>query len=360
MNDEPYFRYILDGLPNVSYSEYQLIKSRYKLTRYKVKKIIDDIKQAYLKYYQSDDHWKIIEPKPIPAFPTLLLVDRYLKKDINKRGGILKIIEPATIFSQRVLQNPQLLETTDQHSKIYLGACVNQPVAGFTEIANLANIDSCTTIPQKLEECRVLIALDLIKMNIGELKSIHNQTVGVGVEVELANAILIEVHKTLLMHEIIDKKWQAIPHSIAYSNTVADFITRHNIFKISDIVVEKALKIPLTEVVEFMYDKYFCDFWITQTITKEQRDEIMQPYTTMVTRLSDDDYEDIQNPDTETPSFEEQVEQMRKLEISCQEEMFKISKEITLENIPKSSVSTRATSMQSLLSSITKNSCTIS
>lgn len=42
MNDEPYFRYILDGLPNVSYSEYQLIKSKYKATRHKIKSIIDD------------------------------------------------------------------------------------------------------------------------------------------------------------------------------------------------------------------------------------------------------------------------------------------------------------------------------
>jgi hypothetical protein len=42
MNDEPYFRYILEGIKNASYSEYQLIKSRYKHSRYKVKKIIDD------------------------------------------------------------------------------------------------------------------------------------------------------------------------------------------------------------------------------------------------------------------------------------------------------------------------------
>ena len=41
-NDEPYFRYILEGIPNASYSEYQLIKSIYKQSRYKVKKIIDD------------------------------------------------------------------------------------------------------------------------------------------------------------------------------------------------------------------------------------------------------------------------------------------------------------------------------
>ena len=57
MNDEPYFRYILEGLPNVSYSEYQLIKSQYKQSRYKVKSIIDDRfngnKKEYLVWWEG-------------------------------------------------------------------------------------------------------------------------------------------------------------------------------------------------------------------------------------------------------------------------------------------------------------------
>ena len=39
-NDQPYFRYILEDIKNASYSEYQLIKSRYKQSRYKVKKLL--------------------------------------------------------------------------------------------------------------------------------------------------------------------------------------------------------------------------------------------------------------------------------------------------------------------------------
>lgn len=66
MNDEPYFRYILDGLPNVSYSEYQLIKSKYKQTRYKVKQIIDDriinkkreYKIWWEKYLKRESTWE--------------------------------------------------------------------------------------------------------------------------------------------------------------------------------------------------------------------------------------------------------------------------------------------------------------
>ena len=66
MNDEPYFRYILEGLPNASYSEYQLIKSKYKQTRYKVKQIIDDriinnkieLKIWWLGYKKAESTWE--------------------------------------------------------------------------------------------------------------------------------------------------------------------------------------------------------------------------------------------------------------------------------------------------------------
>jgi hypothetical protein len=40
-NDEPYYRYILDGMPNVSYSKYELILSNKKDTKFKVKKLLE-------------------------------------------------------------------------------------------------------------------------------------------------------------------------------------------------------------------------------------------------------------------------------------------------------------------------------
>lgn len=57
MNDSPYYRYILEGMPNVSYSEYQLIKSKEKDTKYKVKAIIGDRinknKKEYLVWWKN-------------------------------------------------------------------------------------------------------------------------------------------------------------------------------------------------------------------------------------------------------------------------------------------------------------------
>ena len=40
MPDYPYFRYLLEGIDNVSFSDYELIPSKAKETYYKVKKII--------------------------------------------------------------------------------------------------------------------------------------------------------------------------------------------------------------------------------------------------------------------------------------------------------------------------------
>jgi hypothetical protein len=40
MNDKPYYRYILKGIPNASFSELELIKSRERAHKYKVKKIL--------------------------------------------------------------------------------------------------------------------------------------------------------------------------------------------------------------------------------------------------------------------------------------------------------------------------------
>jgi len=57
MNDSPYYRYILEGMPNVSFSEYQLIKSKEKDTKYKVKAIIGDRinknKKEYLVWWKN-------------------------------------------------------------------------------------------------------------------------------------------------------------------------------------------------------------------------------------------------------------------------------------------------------------------
>ena len=55
MNDKPYYRYILSGLPHVSYSEYELMPSKEKEEKFKVKKIIGSKTEKKIKYYLV--HW---------------------------------------------------------------------------------------------------------------------------------------------------------------------------------------------------------------------------------------------------------------------------------------------------------------
>ena len=61
-NDKPYYRYLLDGIPNASFSEFELIPSNEKETKYKIKEILQR---------------KVI--KKIPHY--LIWWSNYLKKD---------------------------------------------------------------------------------------------------------------------------------------------------------------------------------------------------------------------------------------------------------------------------------------
>ena len=59
MNDYPYYRYLLEGIPNASYSEYQLLMSVEKETKYKVKSIIGKrIKNKVVEYLIWWDGYK--------------------------------------------------------------------------------------------------------------------------------------------------------------------------------------------------------------------------------------------------------------------------------------------------------------
>ena len=75
---------MLEGIPNASYSEYQLIKSIYKQSRYKVKKIIGDRNvnnsREFLIWWQSylkrDSTWQ--KEKELRKDGIGNLIDAYL------------------------------------------------------------------------------------------------------------------------------------------------------------------------------------------------------------------------------------------------------------------------------------------
>jgi hypothetical protein len=89
MNDEPYFQYILEGIKNALYSEYQIIKSKYKHSRYKVQKIIDsrivNNKQEFLiwwdRYLKSESTWE--KEAELRKDGIGNLIDQFLADKIN-------------------------------------------------------------------------------------------------------------------------------------------------------------------------------------------------------------------------------------------------------------------------------------
>lgn len=82
MNDEPYFRYILEGMPNVSYSEYELIKSKEKETKYIVKDIIGKKKIKGKTHYLI--WWKGMKKEQATYEPEKNLIEDGFKNIINE------------------------------------------------------------------------------------------------------------------------------------------------------------------------------------------------------------------------------------------------------------------------------------
>jgi hypothetical protein len=89
MNDYPYYRYLLEGLPNVSYSEYELIPSKEKETKYKVKKIIG--KRKYKGKTQYLVWWNKYLKKDATYEDEDKLIEDGLQDIINEYNNSLKI-----------------------------------------------------------------------------------------------------------------------------------------------------------------------------------------------------------------------------------------------------------------------------
>lgn len=81
-NDVPYYRYILEGMPNVSYSEHQLIPSKEKETKYKVKSIIGKrTKNKKVEYLV----WWLNYPKSKSSWePETQLIEDGFEKEIDE------------------------------------------------------------------------------------------------------------------------------------------------------------------------------------------------------------------------------------------------------------------------------------
>jgi hypothetical protein len=296
----------------------------------KIIEIKENLTEAYKEYYKDNEHLKQKEPNASDQtnYPTLTLFHRYMGESVESRGGMSKVIESIISVAQSITDNPQILESIDEVSKGYLAACVNQPVAGFTEVANLVNISKQTDIPSKLEASRAIMCINLIRSEIKKLK------VGEGVEAELANAMLMKVHEKLLLIGDISNKWPGVPDGVAYQGAIKNQLTGGNINSIYS-KVRQELRQSLENVANFMCEGNLQDFWMKQVLDEE---DMKKP--DIITQLRDEIYSTDPNEDTK---LLESSERLRAEELNFRTYLLTKSKEITYSAIQRSPSATIGT-----------------
>ena len=162
----------------------------------------------------------------------------------------------------------------------YLGACINQPVSGFIEIAALMEIAAQDNITEKIEKAKIIRTQELIKDSILSLKNEQGKNIGRSLEVELANAMISKVHEKLLAEKVIKTSWPGIPSNIVYEETVLPFLKDENINKTFEKTKE-VLLLAKEESKEKSNEKiidYLCNLkqalWAKLILTKAEQNEI--------------------------------------------------------------------------------------
>ena len=286
------------------------------------------IKSAYKQYYANDDNFK--DKKPDPAntanYPTLRLFRLFVSKSVEKRGDREEIARSALEVAQDIEKNPQMLKFIDEISRGYLDGCVNQPVAGFTEVAILAKMANASDISAKLEIAKTLMAINLIREEASRLAAVP-VTGTTLFQVELANVMLKEVHKQLLDNGDITDKWPGVPDKIAYQDTIQRFLTKQNINTISGKVKE-ILSEDKRKVADCLCEGNLQDAWAHMVLSKEEIAEIYEPLKEARQKFSEL-LENQSSPEV----VEEKVKDMENIKIKCMKLMLTESKQQTFKAI---------------------------
>ncbi len=206
--------------------------------------------------------------KPEGAPETLRLFNRFLGEGLGQRGGKVEVVESVTPFLEFIEKEPQNLSWIEERAKHYLQGCVNQPVAGFSEISAWAAIAKKTEIADKIEAARQLMALEEIKQFVAE------NSPGQGIEVEAGNALFREVHKQLVASGM--KPWPGVPGSISYEGMLRNWLTDDKITDATIKVAESNAK-PLSEVVDYLLNVHSLTW--AQVAFPQKFTEITEKYT---------------------------------------------------------------------------------
>jgi Leucine-rich repeat (LRR) protein len=188
---------------------------------------------------------------PIPS--TTELLRRFLDQNIEERGGIKQILQAANPTLDVLERSPNHLKWVDKIAAHHLDGCVNQPVAGWSNISALASIAAAPTMLEKLESAKHLLVNDQVKDFVS--KNFSSQAL----EIEAGNALLREEHAILLSEGVIRKPWLAVPGPIAYEGTVARWSTE-KVQEFHEHIKPLLQKTP-QEMADFLLDGVHCITW---------------------------------------------------------------------------------------------------
>jgi hypothetical protein len=205
-----------------------------------------------------------------PAPNIRVLLHRFLTEGIGQRGEIEEILQSVNPTLGVLEENPSHLKWAEEIASHYLDGCVNQPVAGWSEISASASIATAPTMLEKLESAKHLLVNDQVKDFVG--KNFARSAV----EVEAGNALLREVHQKLLSEGVITKPWLAVPGRIAYELTVSDWLTPEIVQEFR-VQIEPLLQKTPEELAEFLLESVHCKTW-GEINFPEQLKEINDPY----------------------------------------------------------------------------------
>jgi hypothetical protein len=212
-------------------------------------------------------------PEPV-SIKTLL--HRFLSEGISYRGAnqtatrkecIKEIVATTAPVLNLFTQNPDHLKWADEIAKPFLDGCINQPVAGWSEISAWTSIAQSQEVADKIAATKHLRVLDELRNHVAALIN-EGQGPGQEVEVEAGNALFREVHKKLLAEDDLTNPWLGVPKSIAYEGTITNWLTQERINEACDkakIILAKSQG----EVVEYLLEGHHRETWAQVAFPEE-------------------------------------------------------------------------------------------
>jgi len=219
----------------------------------KIFQIKNNIFDAHLNHnLLNKDEDKHIIDKDFCA--TIKLVERYAHESFRAfslncrtpdgekdRKNYEFLVDEALRFSEFLKSNPHFLHDIEDISSQYLEACVNQPVRGFIEIANMAKIAQEPNFEIQVEMLKTFLSvLEVVDENIkkiGESLSESNKEIFDRNQFELFNCLAKEVNKKLYKDQKIKHPLVGFPEKICFSANIQQYIDP-NVEKIADEVCD--------------------------------------------------------------------------------------------------------------------------